>query len=101
MYIVQAKSGEGAEQACTYDASYHPSSLIRCLPFRHLQTCTPQPPLPTTPAQASVDEKSGEVSRLQDRVGQLQALSSDPAVEIHHQGAQEENDRDEKGQPAQ
>ena len=50
MYIVQAKSGEGAEQACTYDASYHPSSLIRCLPFRHLQTCTPQPPLPTTPA---------------------------------------------------
>lgn len=82
MYIVQAKSGEGAEQACTY---FLPSLIIsdctacmsdiRCLPFRHLLTCTPQPPLPATPAQASVYEKSGEVSRLQ-------ALSSDPAAEF-------------------
>ena len=105
MYIVQAKSGAGVWQPCVYNASYHPSSFLPalaacltfancCLPIMYLLTCTPLPSLPTTPAQASVDEKSEEVR-------QLQAISSDPVAEADHQGPQEENDRDERGQPAQ
>ena len=65
---------------CMYNACNHPSPFLPalnvCLPFMYvcmyLLTCTPLPSLPTTPAQASVDEKSGEVRRLQDTVRQLQ-----------------------------
>ena len=35
-----------------------------------------------------MDEKSGEVRQLHDTVRQLQALSSDPAADADHQGAQ-------------
>ena len=62
---------------CMYNASYHPSLFLPALNVvchlcMCLLTCTPQLPLPTTPAQASVDEKSGEVRQLQDTVRQLQ-----------------------------
>lgn len=71
---------------CMYNASYHPSLfppalnvLCHLLTYVILYVRTyvssnlyTQPPLSTTPVQASVDEKSGEVRRLQDTVRQLQ-----------------------------
>ena len=104
MYIVQAKSGAGAWQACVYNASYHPSSFLPALHVWHflfaiymyLLNYTSQP---SCPGQCGWEVWRGETAarHSETAAGTLKWSSS----RRRPSGSSEEDDRHERGQPSQ